>query len=305
MDSAAIRPIHFRHGLLPLRHGVMAAGALLALSASPGALAQGISYTNMFLNVGFTQTANGNNLVDDGAFFSTSAVADGSIPFSDASVSYPGPASPLSLTTSDGTNFGFQSYAYASKAAMDADFPQGDYVFTLQPVDTTQPPSTATLTLAADHYAPSGAPYLTGNSYSALQGMNAAQPITLSVSAFQTDNAAVASFVFLTVYDYTSSQWAYISPAMNASTTSLMLPANTLMAGHNYGYELDYSTRITPDSSGGDFASQIGYEMRTNGQFATAAAVPEPAVWLMLACGMGLLAWRKGADRRGAESVPR
>ena len=228
-------------------------------------------------------------MVNNGSFFSTSVVANGTVLFSNASVSYSGPASPLGLPSTDGTTYGFQSTSYPTKADMDADFPHGAYVFSLQPIDPTASPSMTSLTVGAEHYAPSGAPFLTGASYTALQGMDATKSINLGFSAFTTDASASESFVFLTVYDYSSNNWAFISPALSATTTDMTLPANLLTPGHSYAYELDYSSRIQVATANTDFAGQIGYEMRTQGFFVT-AAVPEPETYAMLLAGLGLIA---------------
>jgi hypothetical protein len=284
----------------PTKISVLAAATAALLLAGGASQAQGISYTYMFFNVGSLQTGDGNVLVDNGSFFSIGARANGSVPFSGGSISFGGLASPLDLSTSDGTSFGFQSGGYASKGAMDIDFPPGAYHFSLQPTDPGALPSVTSLAVGAEHYAASGAPYLTGTSYSALQGMDAAQPVTLNFSPFVTNSGAASSFIYLTIYDNTSNNWVLAGSPLSASTNSMILGANLLEPGHSYAYELDYSSRVQVGTTGTDFNGQIGYEMRTTGLFATAAAVPEPAVWQLAGLGLGLLACAGRRRQRGA-----
>lgn len=74
--------------------------------------------------------------------------------------------------------------------------------------------------------------------------------------------------------------------------TGTTIPAGQLLPGHQYAYELGYSSRIHTASPDANVDAQIGFELRTTGNFTTAAAVPEPAAaWLMLG-GMGLMALR-------------
>src|SRR5471032_839595 len=107
MKHSAIRLIRsWPRLMLPKKSAMLTLAGLLLAAPGGQALAQGITYVNMFRNDSFMQTADGNSVSPNGAFFSTSAVSYGSVPFSAASVSYGGPASPLNLPTSDGVTFG-------------------------------------------------------------------------------------------------------------------------------------------------------------------------------------------------------
>jgi hypothetical protein len=131
-------------------------------------------------------------------------------------------------------------------------------------------------------------PYLTGNGWSSLQGMNASAPLTLHLNPFITDPAAAAdSFVFFTVYDYNTSQFVVDDGFLPPSTTDVMLAANQLAAGHLFAYEVIYSSRVFVPSPGANFDAQIGFELRTQGTFAT--AVPEPANAALLLAGLGAI----------------
>nr|WP_316641297.1 PEP-CTERM sorting domain-containing protein [uncultured Roseateles sp.] len=268
----------WRFGLRPL----IAAAVLLC--AAP-ARAGDIAYIDMFRNVGFMQTGNGEVLTDNGSFLSTSINTLGGDSYASASLVFPGPASPLDLPMQSSTRFGYQTGAYATKADMEAAFPQGHYEYSLQPAGAAV---AASFELGDDHYAQSR-PFLDGSSYTDLQGLNAAAPVTLHFSAFATNGGASNSFVFFTLYDYTLGQFVFNDGFLPATTATELLPAGTLQPGHSFAYELIFSSRQMLPGDGTEQGAQVGFELRTSGLFST-AAVPEPqAAWLLLA-GLGLVA---------------
>jgi len=189
-------------------------------------------------------------------------------------------------------NYGFQTAGLPSKAAMDTAFPAGTYVFSLS--DGTSS-AQAAFTLGGDVYAQSR-PYLAGTSWSALQGMNVGAAMTVQLSPFVANPAAQPSFIFFTLYDYTAQQLVFDAGFLPPGTPSITLQPNLLVAGHSYVYEIDFSSRLLVDSPGANFQAQIGYELRTQGQFTT--AVPEPASWLLLAGGIVAIAARRIGARQ-------
>jgi hypothetical protein len=274
----------------PGKVALWASVLVAALAPAAPALAGDIDALSMFRNLTSLQTADGASLTDAGAFLSLSASTAGAVLYSDASVTVPGASSPQTLTVQSATRYDFQTAGLPDKAAMDTAFPAGTYVVNLS--DGTSS-AQAAFTLGGDVYAQSQ-PYLAGTSWSALQGMNASAAMTVQLSPFVTNPAAQPSFIFFTLYDYTAAQWVYDAGFLPPGTPAITLQPNLLVAGHSYVYEIDFSSRLLVDSPGANFQAQIGYELRTQGEFTT--AVPEPASWLLLAAGIAAI----GARRHGA-----
>jgi hypothetical protein len=238
----------------------------------------------------FRQTAD-DTVADNGAFFSASIVAapaaagvytDGTMAFGD-----PGSPSLIGLSSNDGgATFLFQTPTLASQASMDATFPvDTSYTFALNPGGPT-----ATLTVGAAAY-PLSAPMLTGTSYSALQGMNAAAQVSLSFSPFGVAPGTDEGLVFFTIYDHTDASWVYALNFAPASTSGVTLAANLLAPGHDFSFELIYSDRVQVAGDGANFAPQVGFDFRTDGDFST-APVPEPATWALMVGGVLALGLR-------------
>jgi hypothetical protein len=269
---------------------------MLILSA-PAAHAGNISFVNIFGNIGFEQTGDGNTLSLNGTFFSADLNATSPDVYTSASVSYPGPDSPQALTQglpADG-DYHFQTVTLPNLAAMEAAYPFGTYTF--QGVNGPNT-DTATLEYTADDY-PQSNPYLTGTDYSSLQGMDPSQAFTFHFSPYVTGSIDTAAYIFFSVYDETAGKSVFNQGFLPATTTSVLLPANTLAPGHQYDYELDYSNRdILPDQGDADFGPQLGFDTRTDGLFTTAAAsAPEPGGAAMLAIAglAGLLILKRRA----------
>jgi hypothetical protein len=271
--------------------------ALLGLALWAGvAAASDIDYVNQFRNVAFRQTAD-TTVVDNGAFFSASIVAAaGAVGvYSDGVMSFGDPDSPslTGLSSNDGgASFSFQTPTLASQALMDATYPVSTaYSFALNPGGPV-----ATLVAGAAAY-PLSAPQLTGSSFSALQGMNAAAPVTLTFSPFGVAPGATEALVFFSIYDQTTATWVYPVSFGAPSTNGVTLGANLLAAGHSFTFELIYSDRVQSVGDGANFAPQLGFDFRTDGDFSTAAAVPEPATWALMLGGVLALGLRHRRSR--------
>jgi hypothetical protein len=267
---------------------------LLVLLA-PTAHAGSISFVNIFGNIDYIQTGDGNALTRNGTFFSADLNSSVANAYASASVTYPGPGSPQALTQGSPTDYHFQTPTLPDLATMEAAYPMGAYTF--QGVNGPNS-DTATLDYAADDYPQSNA-YLTGTDYSSLQGMDASQAFTFHFSPDLTGSNAAASFIFFSIYDETAGMFAFTDGFLPASTTSVLLPANTLTSGHLYDYELDYSNRdILSNPGGADFGPQLGFDTRTDGTFTTAAAAtPEPggAAMIVIAGLAGLFLLKRRA----------
>jgi hypothetical protein len=269
---------------------------LVAGTLAPGAARADISFVDLFRNDAFVQTSNGNTSgyapTPSGSFFSADLFSVGANDYNTVSMTFPGPSSPLNIPKVDPLTFHFQTASLANQAAMDAAFPMGTYSFTASNGGTT---ATATASYTADDYARS-LPFLTGTNFSDLQGMNSTRPFTFQFSPFVTGPLASSSFIFLTIFDFTTGTFVFNAGFLPPTTTSVVLAANTLAPNHRFGYELDFSNRDLVTGIGARFAPQLGFDVRTTGTF---QSVPEPSSLCLVGIG-GLIVAGCWSRRRKA-----
>ena len=275
--------------------GPLRAWALLATGLLSTALAQSadIAYVEAYFNVNRVQTSNLGALTGNGALFTSAAITTNSGVSTSGSLMAPGLNSPVALTPISANSLGYVSPTFANQAAMEAAFAQGVYQYSLA---SAGPPALASFTLGAAHYTNS-LPSLTGTSYTRLQGMNPALPITLGFSTFATDPAATGSFQHFTIYDYNLGQFVFQAGFLAAAITAVTVPAQTLALGHLYAYELNFDSRLLLAATGTNQGAQVGFDVRTSGNFAT--AVPEPSTALMWISGLAVLLHRRASRPTG------
>ena len=280
-----------------MRRVALPLASLTCLALTVSAQAQ-ISFLDLFQSATYTQNSNNSPGSLNGYFVDMRLYYTSPGDFTTGSVTGPGPGTPVTLGPDSPTNLVFASGLYPSLAAMNSDFPTGAYTYTGD--GGAQGMASATLDYTADAY-PSAQPYLTGSDYSTLQGVNAASPITAHFSPFAGDPSVNDQFQFFTIFDPASNTFVYDAGFLPQSATSVTIAANTLQAGHNYIYELIDSNRVLTTGTGGQFAPQLGFDLRTSGAFFTAAAVPEPGSIALFASmgavGAGFLRRRKQARK--------
>jgi hypothetical protein len=263
----------------------------------PVVQASDISFLNSFGNIAYEQTGNGNTLTLNGTFFSADVNTSVPNPYTSVSMTFPGAMSPItSFSQLSPTDYHYQTGLYSTLAAMHTDFPTGTYTFTANNGDA------ASYNYTADDYSAS-LPYLTGTNYTDLQGMNSAQPFNFTFSPFTTGSTATDSFIFFTIFDDTLGKSVFDAGFLPATTTGVTLPGGALHPGDLFSYELDFSNRdvLTTGFTGGGGPPQLGFDVRADGTFTTAAAAatPEPSSAALLGLGLLAAACRRLVRRRG------
>ena len=179
---------------------------------------------------------------------------------------------------------------------MQSDFPNGNYTFDLMSknIDTE-----FTINYAGNAY--SNTPQLTAASFSALQGLNAADSLTLDFNTMDVSGNATpgANFIFFSISN-ASNMTVFDSGALATTATSVTIPGGTLSAGQTYTFDLLFDDRITAvtDPVGEEISTTQFYDTHTGGSFSTAGAVPEPSTWAMLFMGfvgLGVMMRRRTA----------
>ncbi|MFI5382218.1 MAG: PEP-CTERM sorting domain-containing protein, partial [Tepidisphaerales bacterium] len=205
--------------------------------------------------------------------------------FSAVSATYPGPGSPLTLPPPSfpgSQAFNYYSPTYATKAAMDAAFPGGTYVFN---ATGAAGPATATVDYPADAYSPS-LPMLAGTTFSDLQSLDPGQIFTLQFSSFVLDPKASIGYLDFVTYDLATQAPVFYRTDLPSSTTTLDIPAGAFLPNHAYSFALIYDDSLYFPSSGALYDTHVGFDNRTSGQFTT---VPEPSSATLLLVAIGLV----------------
>jgi hypothetical protein len=193
----------------------------------------------------------------------------------------------------------------SSFSGLQTDFPAGNYTFDLlsKNIDTE-----FTINYAGNAY--SNTPQLTAASFSALQGLNAADSITLDFNAMDVSPNATpeANNIFFSIVN--SSNSTVFNETLSTTDTSVTIPGGVLAAGQSYSFDLLFDDRITGSVNGIPAGEEISttqfYDTHTDGSFSTAAgAVPERSTWAMLLMGfvgLGFAASLRGR-KQGAAAI--
>jgi hypothetical protein len=274
-----------------------AAGGLVAAG---GAAQAQLTSADVGVNPTFEQTGP-STVTSTGGFFSGRAFFTNTTDFSAGTLTYGGPGSPAALAPGSSPPSLTLGVGDTSFSDLQTLFPAGDYTFDL--TGGSMGPIEFTINYAGNAY--SNTPQLTAGSYDALQGMNAADTLTVDFNAMEVSPNAThgANNIFFSIVN--SSDTTVFSDALPTTATSLTIPGGTLAAGQSYSFDLLFDDRIvtTDDEEGVPFTQF--YDTHTDGSFTTAAgSVPEPATWAMMLIGfvgLGYAGYRR--SRKEAASA--
>ncbi len=272
---------------------------LIATLVLSGTARADVTFYDVFLNNEYLQISNAQPSTAAG-FFATATLSYSTAgDVANAQVATGGTPSPDTLTSTPGNNFNYEA-SFATLAGMNTAFPLGN-PYTFQISGGTLGTQSALLNTPATAL-DSAIPFLTGSSYSNLQGLNPTSADTIGINGFSFKLVgATDSVVFLTVTRQSDNAVVFQQSFLAASTTSVLLAANTLAANTAYNVDLDYSSRVsTADAGFGTGTSILAFEQRTEVSFTT-GSVPEPsslALTLMgAAMGLAVMVQRRRSKR--------
>jgi hypothetical protein len=243
----------------------------------------GLVEVNIFNNTVYEQTSSAAPTTADHFFFDMGGNFNAAGDFDSVSVAFPGPGSPVSPTIT-GKNFNFDSGSIATLAAVHTAFPFGTYTTTAENSMTSASQS-GSLNYTADLFA-TVVPALTAATFTGLNGMNPAAPFTVSFNPFTPDASATEGFTFFTIHDPVTNAIVFDAGFLAPSTTSVVVPANTLAPNKLYDFELDFSNRLDGFDRADQVFTEQGFDVRTDGSFTTGPIVPEPTGLAIVATGL-------------------
>ncbi len=191
-------------------------------------------------------------------------------------------ASPETLSGS-GTFYSTSQFSYASQSALMANWPTGTYTFSITDIDEDVWNYTLNQPSAAGGW-PSSVPAFTPASYTALQGMDPTQSITLNVNAFvppgsasPPTNGQLNGLMINRRFGTLQGPTAYSSLSTVGSPSSTRtVPANALLPNTDYfaswSFDQRYSVSLPPPSVVEFTNVTFGYITRV--AFTTGSGVP-------------------------------
>jgi hypothetical protein len=219
--------------------------AVAGLVAGAGVVQAQVLDAYVEVNPTFEQT-DPTTVTSTGGFFSGSVFFTNTTDFDAGTLTYGGPGSPAALALGASPPSLALSGLNSSFSALQSDFPSGDYAFDL--TGGTMGPTEFTVPYAGDAY--SNIPQLTAASFSALQGLNAADSITLDFNMMEVSGNATpgANSIFFSITD--SFGASLISDSLSTDTTSVTIPGGELLPGQSYNFHLLFDDVITDSTEG-------------------------------------------------------
>lgn len=134
------------------------------------------------------------------------------------------------------------------------------------------------------------------SNFSMLNGLNPTQNFTFDFAGFTKPAGADPGIIFFTLFNANTGDVAYTTSSQDlANVTSFTINGGVLKGNTDYVFDLIYSDRVGGVDDVNHHYTELGFDMRTDGQFTT-GAVPEPSTWAMMILGffgLGFMAYRK------------
>lgn len=246
------------------------------------------------VNPTFEQTGP-STVTSTGGFFSARAFFTNSTDFATGTLTYGGSGSPATLSFVSADVALELGDSNTSFSALQTLYPTGSYTFDLS--GGTQPEANFTINYAGGAY--SNMPALTGSSFSALQGMNAADPFTVDFVPFVVASPNVSNSDIVFSVQNSSNVTVFSSGFLPSDAAGVTIPGGILSRGQSYTFDLLFSSQIFGEVNVPALGTTQFYDSHTDGSFSTAAgAVPEPSTWAMLLMGfvgLGVMIRRRAA----------
>lgn len=192
----------------------------------------------------------------------------------------PAPGVPLSDSVVDG--FWEVFLDFPTRAALDTAYPDGTYSYEIS--GGTGGSQSATLTMPDDFF-PSVVPQLTEATFNGMGGADPTLPFTVEWNSFLPDVRAANARVRFGLIDLTANDFPIFAGNLPPTTTEYLLPANTLIPGHDYELLLIFSNAITTANAGFGTATSLVDANRSVALYFT--AVPEPSSCALLLISLG------------------
>jgi hypothetical protein len=171
---------------------------------------------------------------------------------------------------------------------MDADFPGGNYTFTVN-----DGADSGLLTEPATEIFTTTIPYFTGNTWSHLQSVNAACPLKLYWNNFIPDPDSTSAYIFVRILDQYYN-YAYTTNFLASDLTEVCIPADSLNAGSVYTIQLLFSDREDDVNYGfdSDAPATAGFDVLTY----TLLITDGPVLCITPGVGSATLSWSISAS---------
>lgn len=298
-----------------MKHMIVLSAAFAILAAT--ATAQTVNYLLVQYGEAHTQT-DGSTAAANSSPYAFRANIDGdsmtgSNPLSAATISLPGGSPTDTLAFSD-NEWKYKSGAYGTSAALMADFPTGSYTFHLTGSSPANGDFAVTMSNPFSPAADLATPLLslTNGTWSGGQFLvtDVSQPIMVSFNgAFTGSPGAQQGYHFDSNLNgnstYVDGPEGFLNydPTTKSSAPQTIsnwtIPANTLVNGQTYTIQVTYDIMLSGDPTLSDNSglAVTMLERSTQLTLATAAAVPEPATYALIA-GLLVLLGAAGLRRR-------
>lgn len=274
--------------------------AFLSAALAVTALSQAeILFFDSFHTQDFVQTSNTSSSLL-GAFYASRIVDSEAGGITSGLLTIPGGTNynMTSTPVSSGSEVIFQTNYYADEAALLAAFPSGVYNFAINDGGLHSGES-ATIDVGDKVFADT-APLLTNGSFDALTHADGSQTTNISWNPWAPASSGPnTAITFFSIYDFTSSSYVVSNSGDASSYVGETLLPGELTAGHQYEFDLYYSSRVEIGGAGFENSTSTdGADLHMTGLF---TATPEPASMAVL--GIGIVALLKKRAKRAQEWV--